>query len=81
MTDESLHPNETVLRDKLAPERTRMANERTLLSYLRTAFMLVVAGGTALKVFVDTPGVVFTSWLFIGLGMAMARYSVCGDSL
>jgi hypothetical protein len=28
-----------------------------------------VAGATALKLFVDTPGVVFTAWLFIGLGV------------
>jgi putative membrane protein len=60
--------SETILRDQLALERTRLANERTLLAYVRTSFMLIVSGATALKVFADTPGVVFTAVLFIVLG-------------
>ena len=69
MSDETLSPEQLILRDRLALDRTRLANERTLLAYIRTAFMLIVAGATALKVFVDTPGVVITAWLFIGLGV------------
>ena len=53
--------SETILRDQLALERTRLANERTLLAYIRTSFMLIVSGATALKVFTDTPGVVTTA--------------------
>ncbi len=34
---------EIILRDFLALERTRLANERTLLSYLRTAVYMAVA--------------------------------------
>jgi putative membrane protein len=60
--------SETILRDQLALERTRLANERTLLAYVRTSFMLIVSGATALKVFTDTPGVVITAILFIVLG-------------
>jgi putative membrane protein len=45
--------NELILADHLALDRTRLANERTLLAYIRTAFMLVVAGVTALKLFVE----------------------------
>jgi inner membrane protein YidH len=60
--------SETILRDQLALERTRLANERTLLAYVRTSFMLIVSGATALKVFADTPGVVITAVLFIVLG-------------
>jgi putative membrane protein len=67
--DVAHQPDELILRDQLALDRTRLANERTLLAYIRTAFMLLVAGATALKLFVDTPGVVFTAWLFIGLGI------------
>jgi putative membrane protein len=33
-----------ILRDYLALERTRLANERTLFSYIRTALYLVLGG-------------------------------------
>jgi len=35
----------------LAIDRTRLANERTLLSWIRTALMLLVSGVTLLKLF------------------------------
>ena len=64
--------DETILRDQLALDRTRLANERTLLAYVRTAFMLVVAGATALKLFVETPSILVTAWLFIVAGAFVA---------
>lgn len=39
------------LNDYLAIDRTVLANERTLLSYTRTALTLLVIGGSALKFF------------------------------
>lgn len=39
-----------ILRDTLALERTRLANERTLLTYGRTSLYLVVGGVALLKV-------------------------------
>lgn len=42
-----------VLREYLAIERTRLANETTLLAYIRTALYFVVAGSTLGKI-VDT---------------------------
>lgn len=33
---------ELILRDKLAIDRTHLANERTLLSYLRTSLYLII---------------------------------------
>ena len=38
-----------ILRDHLAHDRTVMALERTLLSYIRTAFFLVTTGITVIK--------------------------------
>jgi putative membrane protein len=38
--------NNLILRDELAIDRTLLANERTLLSYLRSAVALFIAGGT-----------------------------------
>ncbi|WP_100610528.1 DUF202 domain-containing protein [Confluentibacter lentus] len=36
--------DEIILRDYLAIERTRLANERTLLSYIRSSLYLILGG-------------------------------------
>jgi putative membrane protein len=38
--------DDLILRDELAVDRTRLANERTLLAYLRSAVGLLIAGVT-----------------------------------
>ncbi|MGM0506228.1 MAG: DUF202 domain-containing protein [Bacteroidota bacterium] len=48
--DKHTNEEESTLRDFLALERTRMANERTLLSYLRTSLYLIVGGIAFLQV-------------------------------
>ncbi|NOX98010.1 MAG: DUF202 domain-containing protein [Nitrospirae bacterium] len=45
--------SEMILRDYLAQDRTRLANERTFLAYLRTAITFSAAGGTLIKIFPD----------------------------
>jgi putative membrane protein len=47
--------------DRLAMERTKLANERTFLSYTRTAMALVLAGLTFIKLFEDP--------VYIGIGI------------
>jgi putative membrane protein len=37
-------PSELILRDQLAIDRTLLANERTLMSYLRSGVALFIAG-------------------------------------
>lgn len=74
MAEDPFSSDELILRDHLALDRTRLANERTMLAYIRTAFMLIVAGATALKLFVETPAVVITAWLFIVLGAIVALF-------
>ncbi|GAB5402026.1 MAG: hypothetical protein Aurels2KO_02570 [Aureliella sp.] len=44
-------PDELTIRDHLARDRTTLANERTFLSYIRTAFGFAAAGGTLIKLF------------------------------
>lgn len=39
-------PADLILRDELAIDRTHLANERTLLSYLRAGVALLLAGAT-----------------------------------
>jgi len=43
-TDDYQNKDEIILRDHLALERTKLANERTLLSYIRTSLYLVLGG-------------------------------------
>lgn len=68
MAYEHFDPNDLTLRDRLAIDRTRLANERTLLSYLRTAFMLIIAGGTAIRMFGDSLFVVVSGWGLVAFG-------------
>jgi putative membrane protein len=45
-----IDPDQMILRDHLAYDRTILANERTLLAYARTSIALYIAGGTLMKV-------------------------------
>ena len=74
MSTASTSDENVILRDHLALDRTRLANERTLLAYIRTAFMLLVAGATALKLFAETPALVITAWFFIAIGVIVAGF-------
>ena len=51
------------LNDYLAIDRTVLANERTLLSYTRTALTMLVIGGTCIKFFdsiwIEIVGLIF----------------------
>lgn len=67
-----------ILREKLAIERTIMANDRTLLSFIRTALYFAVAGLT-LNEFIDLRyGLVVEIILFllsgVLLGTGILRY-------
>ena len=43
-------PNELIIRDYLAMQRTSLANVRTLLSYIRTSLYFLVSGTALIKV-------------------------------
>jgi len=43
-TDEYQNKEDIILRDHLSIERTKLANERTLLSYIRTTLYLILGG-------------------------------------
>lgn len=42
--------NDMIVRDYLARQRTSLANERTLLSYIRTSLYFLVSGTALMKV-------------------------------
>ena len=60
--------NMPVFLEKLAEVRTKQANERTLLAYMRTALTLVVGGLSFIRFF-DNKIVEFTGWVFIPFGV------------
>ncbi len=57
-----------ILRDFLALERTRLANERTLLAYLRTSLYMVL-GGIAFLELRDFENIRWLGYVAIGLSM------------
>ncbi len=50
-----INPEDMILRDHLAYDRTILANETTLLAYLRTAMALLAAGATLFRLFPEDP--------------------------
>jgi putative membrane protein len=60
-----------VLREFLALERTKLANERTLLTYIRTGLYFLVAGST-LGYVVDSPFWNTMGWPLIIVGVLIA---------
>lgn len=59
---------EVILRDFLALERTRLANERTLLSYIRSSLYLVL-GGIALLQLKDFTEIRWLGYFSLGLSI------------
>jgi putative membrane protein len=74
MNEEQFTIEELILRDHLALDRTKLANERTLLAYLRTALMLMVAGATAEKVMGGDRSIILTGWALIILGVVVGFF-------
>jgi putative membrane protein len=66
-----------ILRDVLAIDRTRLANERTLLSWIRTALMLLVSGVTLIKLFEGTLVLKVTGAALIPASFFIAGLGVC----
>jgi putative membrane protein len=66
---ERFQSNELILRDELAIDRTILANERTLMSYLRGAVALVIAGVTFLHFF-DAGTLHYIGLVCVPLGLA-----------
>ena len=73
------HSHQLILRDVLAIDRTRLANERTLLAWVRTAVMLLVSGMTLLKLFagvwpLETLGAVLIPVALASVAIGLRRY-------
>ncbi|HBO97150.1 MAG TPA: DUF202 domain-containing protein [Candidatus Omnitrophica bacterium] len=56
--------------------RTNLANERTLLAYVRTALALAVSGMAAIKFFPESPLVVSLGWLAVAGGIMLLAWGI-----
>lgn len=72
MVYSEVRPEDMSLRDHLALDRTVLANERTLLSYMRTAFGFVAGGVTLVKLFPDDAILVWLGFLLVVIGGSIA---------
>jgi putative membrane protein len=60
--------NDALIRDTLALERTRLANEWTFLAYVRTALTLIAASAVLFQYFSKSPSYLLAAWLLVGAG-------------
>jgi len=61
---------------ELAKDRNRLANERTMLAYMRTSIMLLATGGTLIKLFAESAPAVIGGALLVGTGMFVATVAL-----
>jgi putative membrane protein len=78
MKEYELEKKDASLQETLAIDRTRMANDRTLLSFIRTSLYFTVAG-LSINSFIDVPsgaliGTVFLVLAFIILVAGVMKY-------
>ncbi len=70
---------ELILRDYLAADRTALANERTLMSFIRTAVALAAAGGSLIHFFdsliTTAGGVSLIILAAVTLGWGLQRFA------
>ena len=60
------------LGDVLALDRTRLANERTFLAYLRAAVMIAVSSVSIFKLLPDEPILVAIAWVMLPISILLA---------
>lgn len=63
-----VNPDELIIRDHLAVDRTALANERTFLAYIRTAIAAGATGFGLIKLFTSLSTTII-GWIIIFLGI------------
>jgi len=72
---ERFRPEELILRDELAIDRTILANERTLLAYGRSGLTLLIAGVTFMH-FPQHPVLPVLGLIFMPVGLVVVGFGV-----
>jgi putative membrane protein len=65
---EKFSKSDLILRDHLAIDRTRLANENTFLAYTRTALTILISGVSLIKFF-DGFIIQLLGWILIAVGI------------
>ncbi|MCD7936003.1 MAG: DUF202 domain-containing protein [Tannerellaceae bacterium] len=68
--DDFDNKEQLILRDHLALERTKLANERTLFSYIRISLYLLTVGIGILQI-KDISHLVILAWISIAVGVGL----------
>lgn len=76
MSDSKLDLEEEILRSDLSLDRTALANERTLLSYARTALFLLVTGVSVVKLFAPNIGLEALGYFLSATSVAVMAVGV-----
>jgi len=71
ITNDFKNEDDIILRDYLALERTKMANERTLLSYIRSSLYLLL-GGIGIIQLDGFESIHFLGYVALGLTIVLA---------
>ena len=71
-----IDPEEMIIRDHLAVDRTAQANERTFLAYIRTALAFGAGGIGLIKLFDESTAIIVTGWFLISLGLIVLIFGV-----
>ena len=71
-------PKELLIRDHLAADRTALANERTLLSYIRTALASGATGFGLIKLFenLDSIPIIVIGWILIVVAFIILIFGI-----
>jgi putative membrane protein len=64
------------LADRLAVERTQLANETTLLAYIRTALAIAAGGGTLLQFFSSHPALFAVGWVLMASAGGLLAFGI-----
>jgi putative membrane protein len=68
--------DDLILRDLLALDRTRLANERTFLAYVRTAIMLGVSGVSFIKLFPNSRFAQISGWALLPIAALLMLFAI-----
>ncbi|RUT79160.1 DUF202 domain-containing protein [Ancylomarina longa] len=69
MENTTTNPPKLILRDYLAIDRSKLANERTLLAYARTGLMFFVSGISLVKLFSTDLFLVYLGYILIPISI------------
>lgn len=71
-------PEDMILRDHLAFDRTILANERTGLAYVRTVLVALASGFTLMKLFPDDQMLLILAYFSIATALATMIFGIRG---